>query len=95
MAFQLSAVKGVATVTIVLVFIGALAFLIGPMLWGVGDAIADGMGTDVNGSTLYTNANSATANTSSVFSDVFSFLPWLAVGIAVISLFGLTRIMRV
>ena len=93
MAATLKNVKLIGLVTLTLLFLAALSIIIAPTLYGVGSKVAGGLG--VNTTTTFNNTVSATESSASVMSTVFTFLPWLGVGIAIILLFGGKKLLHV
>jgi len=82
MDFDMNMVKKIGTVVLSLLLIAVIAVLIIPIMYGVGDKAATSMG--VSTSTTYNNSVLALESTSSTQKDVFSFLPWLGVGVVIL-----------
>jgi len=82
MNFDINMVKKIGTIVLSLLFIAVIAVLVIPIMYGVGDKAATSMGVD--NATTYTNLVSGLENTSSTEKDVFTFLPWLGVGVVIL-----------
>ena len=87
MGFSAGSVKSVAKILVYLAFVAGILLVIIPILYGVGDKSATALevnGTDIVGN--YTAMNESVAETGN---DLFTFLPWLGVGLVVAAGFGL------
>jgi len=84
-------VKGIAKIVVLLVFVAGIIIIVVPILQGVGNKSAYALG--VEGNTSFTNANTAFGGTVATTNSVFTFLPWLGVGLVIASAFGITQLM--
>ena len=90
MGMNVEDVKNIAKILIFLLFVAGIVMIIIPILLGVG--IKSGEALDVNATTTYNNSLSMIEETSGVGADLFTFLPWLGVGIVIAAAFGFTKL---
>ncbi len=91
MGLDVSSVKGIGKIVMFLLFIAGVALLIIPILVGVGEQSATAL--SVNTGNTYGNLTAAMESTAATTASVFSFLPWLGVGLVVAGAFGLGKML--
>jgi len=87
---DVKSVKNIASLVLSLVVIAGLSVLMVSVLLGSGTQAATALGNTAE--TSVTNANTALSNTATAQGTLFSFLPWLGVGLAVIGALGLKKV---
>lgn len=90
MSMNVNDVKNIARILIFLLFIAGIVMIIIPILFGVG--VKSGSALGVNTTATYNNSVAMVEDTSAVGSDLFTFLPWLGVGIVIAAAFGFTQL---
>lgn len=84
-------VKSIAKVVVMLVFVAGIVIIVVPIFQGVGYKSAVALG-DLNNAT-YNSSQLVLENSAATLNSVFTFLPWLGVGLVIASAFGITQLM--
>ena len=85
--FKVGNVKEIAKIMVYLLFVAGILLVVVPILLGVGTKSATALGVQTENITNLTKT--AMADTASVQAAVFTFLPWLGVGLLVAGAFGI------
>jgi len=91
MAETTDLVKSIAKVVVMLVFVAGIIIIVVPIFQGVGWKSTYALGTEYNAS--WNSSQLVLSNTASTTNSVFTFLPWLGVGLVIASAFGITQLM--
>jgi len=67
--------------------VGGIALMINVLLFGIGDSVADNLGANLSG--IYNDSTTMQNSAISTSNTIFSFLPWLGVGLAIIGAIGI------
>ena len=91
MGINVNMTKDLSRLVISLLILAAVAILIVPTLYGVGDKTARAM--EVNGTATYTALETMVEDTAGTTGDLFEILPWVGVGLAFMALVGINKIL--
>ena len=89
MAFNEKAVKDIGVLVLSLIVIAALGFIIAPLFLGIGPQAATALSSNA---TITTAVNTGLTNTATAQSTIFTFLPWLGVGLLLMGALKLGKV---
>jgi hypothetical protein len=89
MAFNEKVVKDIGVLVLSLVIIAAMGFIVAPLFLGIGTQAATALSSNA---TITTSVNSGLSGTASTMDSVFSFLPWLGVGLLLMGALKLGKV---
>jgi len=91
MAFGAKEVKTIGVLVLGLVLLAGIGTLLVPLLLGIGASAGSALSVDTT--TAYNESLYALENVTEAEGSVFSFLPWLGVGLVVMAALGIRKIM--
>ena len=74
-----------------MMLIAGVALMTNVLLFGIGDAVADSLGANLTN--IYNDSTSMQNSAINTSNTIFTFLPWLGVGLAIIGAIGIGGIL--